>query len=43
LQSIAGNHSSFERMGPTANSQGEFKLENLVPGKYAIFFATAGE
>lgn len=35
LQRIAEGH-SFSASGPASNSQGEFKLENVMPGRYAI-------
>jgi len=31
---------SMGYMGPASNTQGEFKLENLAPGKYAVSVAT---
>ena len=36
LQRIARERRSFSNSG-SSNSQGEFKLENLAPGKYAVF------
>src|SRR5258705_6628586 len=38
LQSIA-QHRSFTTTGSATNSQGEFKLEKVMPGKYAVFIA----
>ena len=38
LQSIA-QHRSFTTSGSATNSRGEFKLEKLMPGKYAVFIA----
>ena len=37
---INPNSSSSMTTGAVSNSQGEFKLPNLVPGKYAVFFET---
>jgi hypothetical protein len=37
LQMTFGDQNSFSGVGSTPNSQGEFRMENLVPGKYAIF------
>ena len=32
-----GNSHSFSSSGSVSNSRGEFKLENVTPGKYALF------
>jgi len=37
LQKIAREHSSSMSFNSASNSKGEFKLENLTPGKYAVF------
>lgn len=37
LQRIAPDGNPFAGTGSTSNSQGEFKLENLTPGKYTVF------
>ena len=37
VQLITPNHRSSTSNGAVTNSRGEFKLENLLPGKYALF------
>jgi protocatechuate 3,4-dioxygenase beta subunit len=37
VQYITPNHTSSNSNGAVTNSRGEFKLDNLLPGKYAIF------
>jgi hypothetical protein len=37
LQTLGNDRSSFVSGNLTSDGQGEFKLENLMPGKYAVF------
>ena len=37
IQFVTPNHRSSNSNGAVTNSRGEFRLENLLPGKYAIF------
>jgi len=37
VQYITPNHTASNSNGAATNSRGEFKLDNLLPGKYAIF------
>jgi hypothetical protein len=39
LQKIVTNGTEFMNWGSTSNSQGEFKLENVTPGKYELLLA----
>ena len=41
LKTILENGFQSTTTGEVSNSQGEFKLENLVPGKYAVFVRPA--
>lgn len=36
LQKIVTNGTEFMNLGSSSNSKGEFKLENVIPGKYEI-------
>ena len=36
LQRVTSEGSTFSSSGAASNSQGEFKLENVVPGKYSV-------
>ena len=38
LLKIVTNGTEFMNWGPTSNSRGEFKLENVTPGKYELLF-----
>lgn len=40
VQMFVGRNSSSMTSGAASNSEGEFKLHNLAPGKYAVFFET---
>jgi hypothetical protein len=37
LQRIIGNHSEYMNSPVTSNSQGDFIIESLIPGKYSVF------
>ena len=37
LQRINGNHSEYMNSPVTSNSQGDFIIESLIPGKYSVF------
>lgn len=37
LQKITSDGNFFMNLGSASNGQGDFKLENVVPGKYSIF------
>jgi hypothetical protein len=39
VQFITPNHRSSNSNGAVTNSRGEFKLDNLLPGKYAVFIS----
>ena len=41
--SISENHSVSMTTGAVSNSEGEFKLENLAPGKYTVFVEASSD